>query len=334
MDNISQSTKQTIKDMFLFFYPFIFVFGTIGNILAFMVFARKKFKNTLFSIYFRFIILTDSFTLIYAILDYIKYKHSIDIELKSEIFCKLTLYLIYAVAPLNGWVLVMVAFDRLISINHSKSCMTLRKNQSTQLKICISFFAFNLLYYIPMIIFKKYKANNKFYDENKNETIIKNECILNDSNGLIYILDFFHSTIFPFFFMILFTSLTLYNVFKSRNKIKSNRSSFKSKDLKFAFTSISLNLCFLILNFPIVLFLLLSNYSELISNNLDLFYIIGSTFYYMNFGTVFYINFLVNTLFKNEFFSMIKSKGFYDGYNRNESASIRLKKTNDVSASN
>ncbi len=337
MDTISKSTKYKIKDTFLFFYPFICLLGMIGNMVSFIVFSRKKFKNTLFSIYFRFIIITDSFTLIFTIIDYLKYKHNIDIELKGEAFCKLTLYLIYAVAPLNGWVLVVVAFDRLINIKNSSSCLKLRKNKPTQLKICILFLVFNLVYYTPMIKFKKYRMSSS-YDEIKNETIINYECILDDSNGLIYIIDFFHSTIFPFFFMILFTCLTLFYLFKSRTKIKSNKNSIKSKDLKFALTSISLNLCFLFLNFPIVLFLLLSNYFELISSNLDLFYVIGSTFYYMNYGNVFYINILVNSLFKNELVQMIKSKSLLNSFSftdnelgRLESIKLTNKKINDAS---
>jgi hypothetical protein len=260
----------------------------------------------------------------------LKYKHNIDIELKGEIFCKLTLYLIYSIAPLSGWVLVMVAIDRLINIKNSTICFKLRKNKSTQIKICISFLAFNLVYYSPMIIFKKFKTK-MIYDETKNETIKSYECILDDSNGLIYILDFFHSTIFPFFFMILFTSLTLFHIYKSRKKIKSNRNSFKSKDLKFAFTSISLNLCFLVLNFPIVLILLLSNYIYVISTNLDLFYVIGSTFYYMNFGTVFYINFLANSLFKNELIHLIKSKSFHNDHARNNDLASKRRLTNKTS---
>jgi hypothetical protein len=66
--------KTLLINIFISFYPIICVLGIVGNILAFLVFSRKKFENCSFSIYFRFLSVTDTVAVLYSLNNFLKYK--------------------------------------------------------------------------------------------------------------------------------------------------------------------------------------------------------------------------------------------------------------------
>ena len=135
--------------------------------------------------------------------------------------------------------------------------------------------------------------------------------------------------------MILFTSITIHFLFKSRRtmraakshggnayaavnqsndpdkrakKAKQHTSSQDStRDVKFAITSFTLNLFFFIFNCPIVTYGLLTNYLNLNSMTNYIISTVTSIIYYFNFATIFYINIMVNSIFKAEFYSVFFS---------------------------
>jgi hypothetical protein len=137
-----------------------------------------------------------------------------------------------------------------------------------------------------------------------------------------------YEVMIPFFFMVIFSTLSIMTIFESRNKLKENskrqnassqsrsssstnssatkKSGIKSKDFKFAITSIALNVTFLLFVFP-------TNFLDIlvyfISFDFDLAYVISEMFYHLNFAVVFFINYYFNSIFKNEFNLIIR--GFF-----------------------
>ncbi len=101
--------------------------------------------------------------------------------------------------------------------------------------------------------------------------------------------------------MISSTIYTVRRLYQSKKRI--NRK-LARRDIRFAFTSLFLDFIFLIFNFPIVLYLLLSNYISIDDETNDFLYISTSFFYYSNFGVIFYVNYFLNSLFREEFDSM------------------------------
>ena len=108
--------------------------------------------------------------------------------------------------------------------------------------------------------------------------------------------------------MILFTFLSLKNVMKSRNKINSNSSSSSKKtiknDRKFAISSITINVLFLILNFPHLFLGLVNGYTTIFENFKDLFLFLQGVFLfflYINLISTFFVHYCVNSIFKSEF---------------------------------
>ena len=163
---------------------------------------------------------------------------------------------------------------------------------------------YNLFFWSPILFI--YNIN---YNQNEtNKTIDVNdqreEC--KSSTNLLHYIDLVNTTIVPFFIMILSTIITLREVFRSRNKSSFNTST-KTRDIKFAITSISLNVLFLIFNLPTTLYNIIR--FNLISHNLiQLNSIISPIIYlvfHLNYATLFYVNLIVNSLFRKEFLNMI-----------------------------
>jgi hypothetical protein len=194
-----------------------------------------------------------------------------------------------------------------------------RKNKILQITVSIVIILFNIFYYTPVIIAKEYKPKNMTHN---NYTTYK--CYYNDPTGSIHWMDFFNSTVFPFFCMLLFTTLTILALFKSRRKQAQRRGSLydnvssittgasqnrsvrnvdhakRKRDIKFALTSIALNFCFLIFNLPIVIFNLIMSYYIIQKDDYIFYFSIVDLFYYTNYGSLCYISFLVNSIFKEE----------------------------------
>jgi hypothetical protein len=66
--------KTLIINIFISFYPVICLLGVVGNILAFLVFSRKKFENSSFSVYFRFLAVSDTVAVLYSLNNFLKYR--------------------------------------------------------------------------------------------------------------------------------------------------------------------------------------------------------------------------------------------------------------------
>ena len=319
--------QEWTKNIFLYLYPPLFVLGTIGNIIKYIVFSRPKFRNNFFNL-FRYLSITSSIVMLYVIIDFMSYLFNMNLENVSYPFCKSVLFIVYSMGGSTGWILVLISIDRTICIfNINNKLITMFIKSYNSVIIVVVFL--NLLYYIPMIVSKEYNLKNE-----TNSTIIFT-CESNDANSIVHWMDLFNSALIPFALMVFLTTFTLIKLNKIRSKtnlnlnksiyktnnqnnINSNTNSnnnlnLRSKDLKFAFTSIILNLSFLILNLPIALYLLLSPYLDLVGTQTDdMLYVVTSFFYYMNFGINFYINLIVNSLFKNELFIMIR--GFIEKF--------------------
>lgn len=294
-----------IKTIFLYMFPFITIFGMIGNVVAFIVFSRKAFQNTVFSIYFRFLIICDSISLLLPINRFLELNFNIYLARVSNEFCKFRFYFAYAITPISGWITAAISLDRLLSIKMPAKFLV-RKKTWFQILVCFIIFSFDFAYYIQNLIVYSLVKYEEFNNKT-NETIVSYSC---DSNGIsLDWLDLFQSDITPFTLMIIFTILTLQSIFQSRKRLGTNlnNDTSKQKDVKFAITSIAINVIFLLFNSPYCLFNVISDYIQF--NDITEHHMILAfcyLFFYGNFGSVFYVNIYFNVLFKKEFFKLFK----------------------------
>ena len=304
-----------LKCIVLSFYPVVFIFGLIGNFTTFFIFSRKKFKLLKTTIYFKFLNVTETITLSFSMVDYLNYQYGINLLNASYIFCKFTYYILYIFSPVSGWILVILSFDRLLSTKYPSKLLVRNKKQ-IKLLICAFVIFCNVLYYIPIAILSNYVNVylNDSSSNNSDSTLVIDKCISGDQYGVSDWLDLLNSSIIPFIFMSIFTAKALKSLFESRRKTHNascsttqRKESFKKRDLRYAFTLLIFNFSFLILNLPVVSFYVILRYVD-ISQNLSEFLLAFTTLlFYSYYGSFFYLNLLINSVFRNELKALIKT---------------------------
>jgi hypothetical protein len=302
--SIKDETWTQALDILVFSYPVIVLIGTLANILAFIIFSRKKFEKTIFSTYFRILLIIDTIGLVYlAMGKFIRFKYKINIRDFNEHLCRLTLLLAYSIPPISAYILVSISIDRWLTIA-KPNVFHLRRKPAFQIGVCIFIIAANLLYNGQL--FFSYLALDYLEDPSVGPV-----CLIPDEKTL-QTMDLLNSTIIPFLLMIVSTILTIKSVFDLRKKMSQSTKQINSnkkvrrKDIKFSITSITLNIIFLLLNLPFTIFALVPvSLSPELSDFLLIFFLFLT---YLNHGTVFFVSFLMNfiTIDELKFFFCMK----------------------------
>ena len=279
-----------------YFYSFICMAGLIGNLLAFSIFSRNKFQNTIFSTYYRVLLLMDLFVILTK-LELIIYINQLPtFRIISSLTCKITTYLIYLNPAISAWILVLISVDRFLSI-YMPGKFLFRKQIKNQLMACLIVTIYNCIIFIPAIVSSGLRLN---LSNTNNNTI---NCHKGDLVHLNDLIELINSILITFIIMILCTIFTILAIFKSRNKSSSSSNQAK-RDIRFAIVSIALNISFFVLTFPQDFYVLIDFILSLkVDNHAFLILSMLKTFH---FGTTFYLTIILNQTFRNEFFNLIK----------------------------
>ncbi len=290
-----------IRTIIVYSFPAITLIGIIANSLSFIIFSRKRFHNTIFSTYFRFFIVIQTINILFSINKMLEQNLFIYFGKISNFTCKLRHFFVFGNFSITGWFLVTISLDRYLSIAYPAKFLY-RKKSTFQILVSICIISYNICVYIPFwFIHLQITQSNA-----TNQTEIKCESPFKWTSFL----DLFQSTLIPFSLMILFTSITIKVVFNSRKSTSSN-SNNKSKDMKFAISSIAINFLFLISNLPVFILDISSRYSDLFTNLDSLFIVLHSLslfILYINMGSTFFINYFFNSMFKKEAIKLFMGK--------------------------
>ena len=291
---------ENISKIIYFSYPVIVSVDLVFNCLAFIIFTRKRFRNTVFWIYFRFLVIFDSFSLFFPINSFLELAFDLRIKNFSNFLCKFQMYWVYSVYPMSGWTLALVSIDRFLSISLPNRFL-FRKKVSVQIIACILIMTFNFIYFGP-VTFYYLKEFTRFNNET-NQTDVYKRCI--NPGFPIDLMDLINSTLLPFLTMILFTMMTLICLFRMRKQILQTNT-IRSRDKRFAIITITIDCVFLALNIPYGLYQILIRYFE--ENEFtDLILYIFVMLVCFSSGTTFFTNILVNKMFRDELKTMINS---------------------------
>ena len=303
---------QIAEIIIYYLYPVVALIGLLFNSLTFILFSRKRFKNTIFWIYFRFLLIFDSLSMFLPVNKFLEQVFDIYIRIISSFLCKFRYFYIYSVYPVSGWTLAIVSIDRFLSISYPNR-FVIRKKVSFQIVACISIMSFNFIYYSPNLFFKFIEIEE--FDNETNQTDVYYRC---RNPGIpLDLMDLIGSTLIPFLIMILFTSFTLVSLFKMRkNSLQMNKT--RSKDKRFAIVTITVNFVFLAFNIPYGIY---QNFKEHFepSDLKSLFASICSLMLYFNSSSQFILNILVNSIFRNEFMNIVCIKR-----QKNDQSNIKL----------
>lgn len=284
-----------IKSFFIFSAPFVFTFGLLGNILTLCVYLRKKMrkKNSVWS-YFLVKTFIDSLIIIHSIREFLKEKFNFDFVTLSSFTCKVSEFSLYLATPISAWTLVIICLDRFYKIKFPQKTLFLSQSK-VQIITVIILIAFNIGFNSPLLILSELVNNG---------TNSSRECVQDESLQFFWWMDIFNSTLIPFIAMTIPTVATIYILFNSKRKF----SKITTRDYKFAITSISLNFLFFLLNLPITLVFLIESYVEIDENTSYLIYLITDLIYHIYYGSMFYLNCIVNSVFLVEFLTMTRMR--------------------------
>ena len=299
-------TNKKIRNIISLFCAGFGILSFIANILALIVFSRKKFKNTIFSTYFRIESIYSMLTILIKI-DYILLINSkYSFQMISNLTCKLYYFVETFIPATSNWILVLISLDRFVSIVLPTKFL-FRKQLKFQLVTCLILFSFNVLLASPFIfVYEIY--NNTL--EIKNKTSIF--CYM--TSPIFDVIDVTLSIIIPFILMITFNIVTIRFIFKSRRNTSSTiTNNNKMNDIRFAINSVCLSFSFFILIFPNGLYMIVDYFlfksslyksDESVDISLITFNIL-LLFSLLHCGSSFYLTLIVNSMFRKEFFNLI-----------------------------
>ena len=139
-------------------------------------------------------------------------------------------------------------------------------------------------------------------------------------------MDLVNRVVIPFVLMTIFTIILIDFIFQSRKRIHQKNYSSKQnrnfqKDIKFAITSIALNVVYVLFNLPVSIFLILPNYYLYLTYPALLF------LFYSSYAVNFYIILITNSLIRNEFLILIKLRNNKNNKNsRTNTVRCQIKK--------
>jgi hypothetical protein len=297
----------------------IIILSLVGNILGLVVLIKKKLKLEKIGpiIIYKYLF---AYGLINSYMIILLYLHGFEIYLEtiSKLTCQLMVYYWYVTASILPMILVYISIERFISIKYPNKRLILNKKMNQHCFIII-LIVYNLIInsWIPFncdLIDKRNSTLLKYISNyNPNDNF---ECLRANTN-IIY-LTTLNTKIIPYSLMITFTILLIVSIFMSRSRVISNYTSIQNetfkKDVKFAFSSLSLNIIFILFNLPASVVLISGNKYHFL-------FLIFLYLYLFSFSIYFYLLLIFNSLFRSEFF-LFYSKTL--DYNNNYIRSFNL----------
>ena len=274
----------------------VIAIGIIGNVLSIIVFSRKAFRNNSISTYCTALSIVECFTLIRLITDIYSLAYNIYLPDQSDALCKFTYSVVTYLGSIQPWIMVAFSVDKLLGIRVNS--IAIIKKKWFQWTVVAGIVLLNIVLYIyfPILI----RLNEIFPGY-----II---CDLSTIGffQIFMIVNILEMCLIPFIVMTITSILTIRMLIKSRNSVESignmskNR---KSRDYKYAISSLALNIIFIILRLPGSVFYILSAFYSYF----DLyFYNVSSFLFFLNSSLSLFIHLATNSVFRREMFVLFK----------------------------
>ena len=286
----------TYNNIFYGITEAVILLGLIGNIITFIVYSRPKFAKNSISVYFRALAIFDSFILYQAIVDFYLLLYNFYIVLYSDAVCKLIFYIFYAFGSIPGWILIAFSIDKILNMKKLSNNM---KRPIVHYIIILAIVLINLVLYIEVPIYLRlvpieyYGYMFPFCDPSTLE--------FSKILDIIYITE---GNILPFVIMFVSSLATIKLLRDSRkqmNLIGTVADKRKRRDAKFAVTSLAFNVLFIVLKLPFVICFSIGYVS--VSN---MYLQTSSLLFFIYHSSSFFIHFVSNILFRNEFFLLFR----------------------------
>lgn len=291
---------KTVHDLLIWLMAIMSSIGILVNFCMLVVFLRKGLRKLSISIYYQVISLINVLLLLLLIRKFITDRFNILLfKIVSQISCKLIEYLVYCTGPVSSWIEILVSIDRYVKIVYPNKFGILFK-KPFQIITIVFIIVVNFIYYSYSAV----KSSIVYSNAIVNASNIQKDCWIKDQISSWMDLSNYMAQLL---IMLSGSLLLIFHIRKSRSRFikSSTKKKSLSKDTKFAVATISLNILFLVTNFPNVFIMAIiysfNLFSLEIQDLLANFTILLYNFYY-----AFYFLFLifVNKIVRAEFREM------------------------------
>ena len=317
-----------IEEIVTYIHDSIYVINLmtiLGSVLSFIIFSRKSFKKSTIGIYCKSLAifdLSEVFNLVVGIAS-ITRNNNRSLILDTKWACKMMAYICAVFSTMSGWILVFFSLDQLVTISMTRRFHFYKKTW-LQYTIIFGLFVFHCTIYIPMI----FKFSVVYVTNIENE----NMSTCGTSSIVFPIIIFAEASLIPLIILSILTAIIVKYLAKSRRRVNinlrsktsneqqvSNAASSSSlsatvissnrrlKEFKYAFNSVILNIIHILFLMPLLIFTATLSISSLSIDNFLLFNAIAYAFGSLSTALHFWVYFCVNSIFRKEFFILIRS---------------------------
>ena len=278
------------------------IMGLIGSVLQIIIFSRKVFNKNSIGVYGRFLAIFDILIILNSTIEVSSLVENVLAINKYEWVCKLEYYYESSISPLPGWILVFLSIDQFITISRTER-FSFFKKKCFQYSLILTVFIFHCGVYIPVIL------STEIQNISSSGNASAFECL--PTSLILPIFYLFDSSLIPFISMVITTCLILRALFRYRSRIylKTMPSTLRVKrvrDIKLAFNSVVLNILFILLSSPLVVYNLYPK--NLLPDIADFFESLAILAFYLNFSLHFWVHLCVYSVFRNEFLIVLNLK--------------------------
>lgn len=299
--------------------------GIIGNVITILVFLRKTFRSNSISTYCIALAIIELLSIIQFISNITFLAYNANLADLSDSLCKLVYFSGVLLSSNKPWITVAFSVDKLLSMR-TRSILILKKKWF-QWSTIAAIFLFNaaLFLYYPILIKRSEKSPGNFMCDLTTMGFFKIHSIL----VLI------ETCFIPLIIMAITSIFTIRLLIKSRNAVVGNGQGSKerkSRDRKYAVSSVTFNIMFIVLKLPISTFYFLNAFF----NYYDLYFIkIGTTLFFLNSSLSVCLHLVTNSLFRREFLTLFRFVNSNSGTSSNQVSDKRrvIRRLNQVSAS-
>ena len=270
--------------------------GLIGNVLSIVIFSRKRFQSNSISTYCIALAICELGNIIELIADVYSLVKNKNLYDQTDTFCKFYYSANTWLSSIQPWILVVFSLDKLLTMRVHSPAILKKKWFQWSVVAAIVFISIALYIYLP--IYLRIREVLPGYS-------ICDVTTIGFFN--IHVIVFtFETCLVPFLAMIITSILIILLLIKSRNSVAQNGQvsrDRKSRDRKYAISSITFNISFIALKLPLAIFYINLAYFNL---NDPVFYKIVYLLYFLKMSMSFFIHILSNSLFRRQFLVLIR----------------------------
>ena len=287
----------------------------IGNVISIIIYSRKTFRNNSISTYCIALSMNEFFALLRFTSNIYILAYNVNLIDQSDVLCKVYTYISTIYAAVQAWIIVAFSIDKLL--NMRMNSIAIIKKKWFQLSVVAAIVLFNIFLYLELAILVKRRevAPGRF---------ICDQTTIGFFSTLMIVI-VFEQCIIPFIIMVASSVLTVRLLIKSRNSVERAGNlgkDRKSRDTKYAVSSVTFDIMFLTFKSPAMIYYSLFAFNYYY----DVYFLnISTVFTYLNSASFFFIHLVTNSLFRRELLvliGLVKRNGEIPSNTKNRSVAL------------